>query len=281
MKRIATIQDFSCVGKCSLTVALPIISAMGIECCGIPTAVLSNHTGFPSFYSRDLTDDIPKISEQLNVHKISFDAISTGYIATIEQMSLIEDFIREFRRADTLIFVDPVMGDYGRLYSQITEKYAEKMRGLCAHADVITPNLTEAFMLLGEEYDAHADREAIREMLKRLVGLGAKNAVITGVQLGSEMVCTGFDGVNFHERRNIMYDVSCSGTGDLFSSVMLGAMVNGQSFAEALDLAVKISGEAARLTSLDPDRPFYGVNFEQTIPYLIGQLEKQNGKHGQ
>lgn len=281
MKRIATIQDFSCVGKCSLTVALPIISAMGIECCGIPTAVLSNHTGFPSFYSRDLTADIPRISEQLNVHKITFDAISTGYIASIEQMALIEDFIREFRRPDTLIFVDPVMGDYGRLYSQITEEYAEKMRGLCAHADVITPNLTEAYMLLGEKYNALADRGVIRKMLERLVGLGAKNAVITGVQFGNEIVCTGFDGEKFYEQSNIMYDVSCSGTGDLFSAVMLGAMMNEWSFAGGLDLAVKISGEAARLTSLDPDRPPYGVYFEQAIPYLIEQLEKRNGKRGQ
>ena len=278
MKRIATIQDFSCVGKCSLTVALPIISAMGIECCGIPTAVLSNHTGFPCFYSHDLTDDIPKISEQFNAHKITFDAISTGYIASIGQMALIEEFIREFRRDDTLIFVDPVMGDYGRLYSQITEEYAEKMRRLCAHADVITPNLTEAFMLLGEEYNAHADRGVIRSLLERLVALGAENAVITGVQRGNEIVCTGFGGEKFYEQSNTLYNVSCSGTGDLFSAVMLGAMVNGRSFAEGLDLAVKISGEAARLTLLDPDRPAYGVNFEQTIPYLIEQLEKRNGK---
>lgn len=278
MKRAATIQDFSCIGKCSLTVAIPIISAMGVECCGIPTAVLSNHTGFPSFYSHDLTGDIPKISEQLSVHKITFDAISTGYIASIEQMALIEEFIREFRRTDTLIFVDPVMGDYGRLYSQITGEYAEKMRGLCAHADVITPNLTEAFMLLGEEYTAQVGRSDIRKMLECLVGLGAKNAVITGVAFGNDIVCTGFDGENFYERSNTMYNVSCSGTGDLFSAVMLGAMMNGWGFAGGLDLAVKISGEAARLTSLDPDRPPYGIYFEQAIPYLIEQLEKHNGK---
>lgn len=187
MKRIATIQDFSCVGKCSLTVALPIISAAGIECCGIPTAVLSNHTGFPSFYARDLTEDIPNICRELHTHGITFDAISTGYIASISQMGIIEDFIRDFRAENTLVFVDPVMGDNGRLYSQITESYAAEMRRLCAHADIIAPNLTEACLLLETDYnDAPSDAQ-LCDMLNGLSELGAKTVVITGIERGGEI----------------------------------------------------------------------------------------------
>ncbi|MCM1165268.1 MAG: pyridoxamine kinase [Lachnospiraceae bacterium] len=273
MKRIATIQDFSCVGKCSLTVALPIISAAGIECCGIPTAVLSNHTGFPSFYSRDLTEDIPKICGQLGVHGIAFDAISTGYIASISQMSLIEGFIREFRREKTLVFVDPVMGDYGRLYSQITPQYAEKMRGLCAHADIITPNLTEAYMLLGRAYSNDPDEEELRGLLRGLSELGAETVVITGIQRGDEIGCAALCGGELLEAYAQRRDVRCSGTGDIFSSALLSAILREKGFERALEVAVEFVGEAARLTAADPDRPFYGVNFERALPYLIKLLE--------
>lgn len=272
MKRIATIQDFSCVGRCSLTVALPIVSAAGIECCGIPTAVLSNHTGFPSFYSRDLTDDLPRISQQLNEHKITFDAIATGYIAGISQMDFIAEFIRGFRKESTLVFIDPVMGDYGRLYSQITEHYAEKMRMLCAHADVITPNLTEAFMLLGEDYSEDPSDEQLREMLRRLVSSGARRAVITGIVRGGEIGCIAFDGTGFCECYGKKQDVLCTGTGDIFSAVLMSAMLCENSFEKSLEIAVKFTAESARLTAADPDRNFYGVNFEQAIPYLIELL---------
>lgn len=273
MKKIATIQDFSCVGKCSLTVALPIISAMGIECCGIPTAVLSNHTGFPSFYSRDLTEDIPKICEQLNTHGMMFDAISTGYIASISQMGFIEEFIREFRAKNTLIFVDPVMGDNGRLYSQITGHYAEKMRRLCAHADIIAPNLTEACLLLNRDYTDSPDSGELCEMLKGLSELGAKTVVITGVTRKNEIGSAAFDGRDFYEHYCEKYDVSCSGTGDIFASVLLSAILREKSFDRSLEIAVKFTSEAARLTAADTERRFYGVNFEQAIPYLIKLLE--------
>ncbi|MDE7362062.1 MAG: pyridoxamine kinase [Oscillospiraceae bacterium] len=272
MKRIATIQDFSCVGKCSLTVALPIISAAGIECCGIPTAVLSNHTGFPSFYSRDLTDDIPNICQQLHTHGITFDAISTGYIASISQMGHIEEFIRGFRSENTLVFVDPVMGDNGRLYSQITEHYAEKMRGLCAHADIIAPNLTEAYMLLGKDYDPEPDGAELRDMLKELTELGTKTVVITGIIRGSEIGCAAVDGSSFFEAYGEKQDVFCSGTGDIFASVLLSAILRGKDFGQALEISVKFTAEAARFTAGDADRKF-GVNFEQALPYLIKMLE--------
>ncbi len=271
MKRIATIQDFSCVGKCSLTVALPVISAAGIECCGIPTAVLSNHTGFPSFYSRDLTDDIPKIYEQLNTHKIMFDAVLTGYLANVFQISLVEEFIRGFGSGP--VFVDPVMGDGGKLYSQITREHAEKMRGLCMRADIITPNLTEAYMLLGKTYRDDPDLGELHDMLKGLSELGAKTSVITGITRGGEIGCAAYDGKNFCEMFNKRVDIVCCGTGDIFSSALLSAILRDKGFERSLEIAAAFTSEAVRLTAEDPDRRFYGVDFEPAIPYFIKLLE--------
>ena len=152
MKRILTIQDFSCVGKCSLTAALPVISAAGIEACGIPTALLSNHTGFNTYYSHDLTDRISPIGRQLKAENITFDAIYTGYIASVEQMALISELLDEFRRQDTIVFVDPVMGDNGKLYSALSQEHSSHMMKLCRKADILAPNITEACMLTGMEY---------------------------------------------------------------------------------------------------------------------------------
>lgn len=272
MKRIATIQDFSCVGKCSLTAALPIISAAGVECCGIPTAVLSNHTGFSSFYMRDLTDDLDKISDRLKAHRITFDAVYTGYIASVSQMDFIKRFIGEFRGENTLIFVDPVMGDNGKLYSQITADYAEGMRGLCAEADVITPNLTEACLLLNADYNDSPGASEIREMLRGLVRLGAKAAVITGITNGSEIGCEAFDGVDFYRSFSEKQRFVCTGTGDIFSSVLVSALLRGMSFERALAAAVKFTGKAAELTASDFERRGYGVNFEEALPTLPGLL---------
>lgn len=272
MKRIATIQDFSCVGKCSLTAALPIISAAGIECCGIPTAALSNHTGFPDFYKHDLTEDIPKISGCLKSLGVTFDAIYTGYIASASQMELIENFIEDFHTEGTPVFIDPVMGDGGRLYSQITADYAEKMRSLCAKADVITPNLTESALLLDIDYDDKPSESKVREMLAGLIGLGAKSAVITGIIRGKEIGFTACDGASIYEFYSEKQDLLCMGTGDVFASAMLAAIVREKSFEQALKIAAKFTAESVRKTAIDPDRRFYGVNFEQALPLLIELL---------
>lgn len=273
MKRIATIQDFSCVGRCSLTAALPIISAAGIECCGIPTAALSNHTGFPEFYKRDLTDDLPKITDCLKSLGITFDAIYTGYIASVSQMELIEKFIDEFHSGEAPIFVDPVMGDSGKLYSQITADYAEKMRSLCARADVITPNLTEAALLLELDYNEAPDEHSIHEMLKRLADLGADSAVITGIPRGNDIGFTAYDGKNFSEVFSEKQNLFCMGTGDVFASAMLAALVRGKGFERSLDIAARFTAESVRMTAADPERRFYGVNFEQALPLFIKLLE--------
>ena len=139
MKRIVTIQDFSCVGSCSLTAAIPVLSAAGVECCGIPTALLSNHTGFPTFYSIDLTDELAPISDQLKREHIDFDGVYTGYIASIDQIEHIEEFIRRFRKPGDPLFIDPVMGDNGEVYATYTPEMCTRMRELCEIADIITP----------------------------------------------------------------------------------------------------------------------------------------------
>ena len=273
MKRIVTIQDLSCVGKCSLGAALPVISAAGIECCGIPTALLSNHTGFSSFYIRDLTDELAPIAGQLKRLDIRFDAVYTGYIASSGQMDIISGLIDELRGEDTLIFVDPVMGDNGKLYPAITPDYAEKMRSLCAKADIIVPNLTEAYLLTGREYDPSPSPEDIRELLRGLLSLGPSKAVITGAfGKAGETGAMGYDGAKYCGEFTPREDISCSGTGDLFASALLGAVMRGQAFAQAVSTAVKFTYEAVRRTAADPDRREYGVNFEQALPLYIKLL---------
>lgn len=278
MKRIITIQDFSCVGRCSLTVALPIISAAGIECCGIPTAALSNHTGFPKFYKRDLTDDLTNIADCIKSLGITFDAIYTGYIANVSQMDIIEELIEKFRQEKKPVFVDPVMGDGGRLYSQITDDYAERMRRLCAEADIITPNLTEAALLLGREYTASPNENEVRDMLRGLFSLGTKSAVITGIsRVGNngaeEIGAVAYDGADLYEEFSVKQDLECMGTGDIFASAMLSAVVLEKGFGKSLEIAAKFTAEAVKKTADDPERRFYGVNFEQALPKLIELLQ--------
>ena len=158
MKRIVTIQDISCVGKCSLTVALPVISACGVEASVIPTAVLSTHTAFENFTFRDLTDEITPVTQVLKKEGITFDAIYTGYLGSFRQLMLMEKFFDDFRTETNLIFIDPVMGDHGKLYPGFNQEFADSMAHLCGKADIIVPNLTEACYMLHEEYISAAFR---------------------------------------------------------------------------------------------------------------------------
>ena len=181
MKKIVTIQDISCFGKCSLTVALPIVSAMGVETAIIPTAVLSTHTMFQNFTVKDLSDQIEPISEHWKQEKLRFDALYTGYLGSFEQIDMMKRFFEDFGQG-TLKFVDPAMGDNGKLYPAFDEKFAKYMSTLCAKADIIDPNITEACFMLGEEYIAEGySRDYIESILKRLAALGPRYAVLTGM----------------------------------------------------------------------------------------------------
>lgn len=281
MKRIITIQDISCVGRCSLTVALPIISAAGVEAAVLPTAVLSTHTAFPHFTFRDLTDEIQPISDAFARLGLGFDAIYTGYLGSFAQLGLVQDFISRFGTSDrTAVVVDPVMADNGALYKGFTQEFADRMAQLCARADLILPNLTEACLMLHMPYVQQYDEAYIRGVLVRLTQLGAKRAALTGVSFEPGRI--GFylyDSLTgeYHSYFNEKLPVSYHGTGDIFASCTLGAYMRGLSVAQALTLAADYTQECIRKTMRDPERRFYGVNFEQALPMLMQRLASQTG----
>ena len=276
MKRIITVQDISCVGKCSLTVALPVISAMGVEACVLPTAVLSTHTAFKGFTFRDLTSDISKITEHWKQEKIGFDAIYPGYLGSFEQIKLMQEFIKDFGAGGTRVIVDPCMADNGALYSGFTQDFAFAMAGLCSKAEVIVPNLTEASYMLGLPYVAEGyTKDYIEDLLKKLSGLGARRIVLKGVSFDDKKLgIASYDSENekitwyFHEKM----PQSFHGTGDIFASVLTGALVRGKTLEEACRLAADFVVEAIKATLSHKDYNWYGVDFESAIPFLISKL---------
>ncbi len=278
MKRIVTIQDISCVGKCSLTVALPIISAMGSEAAVIPTAVLSTHTAFPSFTFCDLTAEIAPICEHWKRAGIDFDAVYTGYLGSFEQIELTERLIADFKKEKTMVVVDPAMADGGKLYKGFTEAFAKRMGLLCGKADVIVPNLTEASFMLGVPYVGEGYDEAyIKDMLVKLTELGAKTAVLTGVSLEAGklgvMSYNSESGEYFSYFRERIPE-SYHGTGDVYASTFVGALMRGRSVEEALMVATDYTVECIKATVKNsPDRK-YGVNFEELVPYLVERMDK-------
>lgn len=277
MKRIITVQDISCVGKCSLTVALPVISAMGVEACVLPTAVLSTHTAFKGFTFRDLTADISNITAHWKQEKIGFDAIYTGYLGSFEQIELMHSLISDFGGGSTRVIVDPCMGDNGALYSGFTPDFAKAMAGLCSKADVIVPNLTEASFMLGIPYvEAGYTKEYIEDLVQKLAGLGARRVVLKGVSFDDKKLgIVSYDSQTqkiswyFHEKM----PQSFHGTGDIFASVLTGALVRGFELQEACRLAADFVVEAIRATLSHKDYNWYGVDFESAIPFLVERLK--------
>lgn len=275
MKRIVTIQDISCVGKCSLTVALPILSAMGVEAAILPTAVLSTHTMFPSFTFHDLTDEIEPIAAHWQQQGLSFDAIYTGYLGSFRQIHQMQQFVRQFRTEGSFVLVDPAMGDNGRLYPAFDADFAHEMAKLVAMADICVPNLTEACMMLDLPYRPDGGEGYYQDVLRRLCDLGAGRAVLTGVTLAPDRL-----GVMELDRASgsfFFYDTervpaAYHGTGDVFASACVGALTRGASLPQALTIAHDYTAQCIRLTMADPDKPWYGVNFEQAIPELLALL---------
>ena len=273
MKRIITVQDISCVGKCSLTVALPIISAAGVEAAVLPTAVLSTHTAFPKFTFKDLTDELEPINDTISELGIDFDAIYTGYLGSRRQLNIVADMFSRWNGAFKL--VDPVMADNGQLYKGFTPEFAKDMAKLCASADMIIPNLTEAAFMLDVEYRESYDEDYVKDVLKKLTDLGVKTAALTGISFSSDKI--GVYAYN-KERDEYFYycnerlPVSYHGTGDVFASATLGALMRGFSEFDALSLAVDFTLEAMKCTERDPERRFYGVNFEEALPFYISRF---------
>jgi len=277
MKRIVTVQDISCMGKCSLTVALPIISAMGVETAIIPTAVLSTHTMFQNFTVKDLTDQIEPITAHWKAEQFEFDAIYTGYLGSFEQIDLVAKMFDDFKTDANVTIVDPAMADNGKLYTGFDEAFAGKMGTLCAKADIILPNMTEAAFITGREYKETYDEAYVRDMLRALASLGCKLAIITGV--GFEPGKTGvmgYDAKNDEFWYYVQRKLPCSyhGTGDIFASTFTGALMNGLDWREAVEIAAEYTAECIWLTMADGKKDWYGVNFEAAIPYLLAKLGK-------
>jgi pyridoxine kinase len=276
-KRVITIQDISCVGKCSLTVALPILSAAGIETSILPTAILSTHTGgFTGYTFRDLTEDVKPITEHWKTLDLGVDAIYTGYLGSEEQQQLIADIFRDFRRRGTVILVDPAMADQGKLYPAFDEHFALGMRDLCALADLIAPNLTEACLMLEKPYPGEDyDQPYIEDTLRELSALGPAQVVLTGVsfeqgRLGAAAYDRSLDHFDYYftERVEGYYH----GTGDIYSSALLAGVLNGASLASAIRIACEFTVAAIRRTHNAGTDPKFGVDFEHELGTLINLL---------
>ncbi len=279
LKRALAVHDLSGVGKCSLTVVLPVLSAAGVECAALPTAVLSTHTGgFGPVVCRDLTEEMLPFARHWLRERVTFDAVYTGYLSSPEQIQVVKDLFRMFRTGSgsrPLMLVDPVMGDNGRLYSLYTPEMARRMAELCAQADVIVPNLTEAAILLGREYRPSVNREEAAELMRALARLGPRQVVLTGVgfgvgRMGAACYDAGIGWVGFVLQEEIPGHFH--GTGDLFASVLLAGLLHGKSLEASVRIAVNFTAESVRRTAAGGTEPRYGVCFEPGLSGLLEQM---------
>ena len=272
-KRVLTIQDISCFGQCSLTVALPIISACGIETAVIPSAVLSTHTsGFTGFTCHDLAEDIPKIHAHWKEVGVKFNAIYTGYLGSAEMIADVTAIMQTLGTEDGINIVDPAMADDGVLYPAFDMAYVEEMKKLCAAADIILPNITEACMLTGMEFKTVYDETYIQELIAKLSGLGAQTIILTGVsyQAGRTGVLVVEDGKqSYYEHHRI--EKGCHGTGDVYASAFVGALLQGKDAFTAAKIAADYTVRCIEVTKDDAEH-WYGVKFEKAIPELISAI---------
>lgn len=273
-KRLLTIQDISCVGQCSLTVALPIISACGIECAVLPSAVLSTHTGcFSGYTFRDLTEDMPLISRHWQKEKLFFDAVYTGYLGSAMQIDYVKEIFTANCKPGCLRVVDPAMADNGKLYAGFDDAFARAMLSLCREADYIIPNITEACLMTGTEYRTAYDKEYVDGLLKKLCENGCKNVIITGISYDSDAtgVVTYVDSVySYYKHEKI--DVRCHGTGDVFASAFTGSLVCGKNAEQSAEIAADYTLDCIKYTQNVPNHE-YGVAFEPLLGKLVRAVE--------
>lgn len=272
-KRILTIQDISCVGQCSLTVALPILSAAGLETVILPSAVLSNHTGgFSGWTFNDLTEDMPKILERWELEKIEFAAVYTGYLGSAKQIDYVKNIVKSRLVSGGRFIADPAMADNGRLYAGFDAKFVEEMKKLCFSADIILPNVTEAALLTNIEYKENYDKSYTDVLTEKLLKNGAKTIVFTGISYKPETtgVLVVENGESkYYEHRKIA--VGCHGTGDVYASAFVGALENGLPAFEAAKIAADYTLECIEKTQDDKSH-WYGVKFESALPSYIKAL---------
>lgn len=276
--RVLAINDISCVGKCSLTVALPIISASGVTCDILPTAILSTHTGgFAGYTFRDLSEDIPAILAHWKSLRLQYDIIISGYLGSIEQIDMVKSIKRDFLKEGGLMIVDPVMGDNGKLYTHFDDRFVREMRGLCAEADVIVPNLTEASFLTGCDYSSiqESDYPALLEKL----GQFCPRPSVTGcdIECGGRTMCAVFytraDGSAAHFATEKI-EGAFHGAGDVYASALVGCLARGVDMDEAVRIAAQFTTESIRQTALDGTEARYGLNSESRMYAYLQALDK-------
>lgn len=273
VRRVAAIHDLSGVGRVSLTVAIPVLSTMGFDVCPLPTAILSNHTQYPDFTFLDLTDEMVKIIEAWKKLGIDFDGIYSGYLGSPRQAEIVSGFIDSFRKPETLVVVDPVMGDNGHLYNKITEDMVTAMRSLSQKADVLTPNLTELFALLGRPYKSDCTDEELKDAIIELSEGGPDTVIITGVPVQGQPSLTSVIARSRSDGRT--WKVTCQympahypGTGDTFASVVTGALLQGDSLPIALDRAAQFILQGIRATFGYQGDSLEGILLERVLPNL-------------
>lgn len=271
--RVLTIQDISCLGQCSLTVALPILSACGQETVILPSAVLSTHTGgFKEFTFRDLTDDIPDIQNHWQKEGISFDAIYTGYLGSIKQIDYVSNILDTMGRDKCIKIIDPAMADNGKLYSIFNQEYADHMALLCAKADIVLPNITECCFMTGIEYKEKYDEAYVMSVLKALRNKGMKTIVLTGVSY--EENTTGvvlYNGDDYKYYSHKRLPKGSHGTGDIYASSFTGALLSGKDMFDAVGIAARYVLKCMENTQGD-ETHWYGVKFEPMLGELIKEL---------
>jgi len=272
VKRVAAVHDMSGFGRVSLTVIIPILSSMGVQVCPLPTAILSTHSQYEGFEFVDLTANMQPIIDHWKRLKLRFDAIYSGFLGSAAQIDIVARFIDDFRDENMLVVVDPVMGDNGKRYTSISPEMVSEMQMLVRKADIITPNLTEVFLLLNEPYRTNVSDEEIRQYLLRLVDMGPKIVAITSIPT-SDNLNTSVIAYNSEDGR--FWKVSCSylpaafpGTGDTFASVIVGSILQGDSLPIALDRAVNFASLGVRATFGYPGKPLEGIMLERILPSL-------------
>ena len=272
--RILTIQDISCVGQCSLTAALPVISACGVEACPIPSAVLSTHTaGFKNFTFRDLTDDMPLIKDHWIREGLKFDAIYTGYLGSAKQIGYVKDIMSSVIKEGGVAVIDPAMADNGKLYLGFDDAFVGEMKKLCALADYLIPNITEASLLTGIEYKTEYDRAYIEKLISALTEMGCKNVILTGVsytQSTTGVVIYENGQYSYYEHEKI--ERGCHGTGDIYASAFVGSLMRGNSAYDSARIAADFTLLCIKETLNEPDH-WYGVKFEPVLGKLIDLLK--------
>jgi len=278
VRKIAVFNDLSGLGRCSLTAAIPIISALGIQACPIPTAVLSNQTGYESYFLKDCTKYIDNFTREWHKLNISFDGILTGFLASYTQVEKILRFLKVFRNENTLLVVDPVMADNGETYDIFTNELREKISELIPMADVITPNLTECCILSGTDYDSLnsiKDDEAffieVFDMCRKLTEKGVKNVIVTGIRRSGSI----YNSIYTNEKKTLLkaklFEGSFSGTGDIFACVICGCLVKGLDIETAVEKAAEFISASIEDTIKDGISPNDGVNFERFMKMLVNE----------